>query len=104
VECGLKACILTRLAATPEVIFENRRFSESCWTHSISELVRQAGLESQQHQDAGANPELRRNWLIVKDWTENSRYQTASHQRAKKLYAAIAHQANGVMQWVRARW
>src|SRR5688572_16642943 len=33
VECGLKACILKRVGATPELIFDERKFSERCWTH-----------------------------------------------------------------------
>lgn len=104
VECGLKACVLVRLAAEPEVIFETRRFSENCWTHSALELVKLAGLEAARAADTAANPALLKNWLTVKDWTEQSRYQAVSHQKAKKLYAAITHKPVGVMQWIRARW
>jgi hypothetical protein len=42
IECGLKSCILVRLAASPEIIFDgrkNKRFSESCWSHDIEALV-----------------------------------------------------------------
>src|SRR5436305_1769069 len=56
VECGLKACILKRLAATPEVIFDNRRFSENCWTHGLLELVKLADLENVRAADIAANP------------------------------------------------
>jgi hypothetical protein len=104
VECGLKACVLVRVVATPEVIFENKRFSESCWTHGLLELVKLAGLEAAQAADAAANPALATNWVIVKDWSEKARYQTTSHQKAKKLYAAITDNPNGVMRWIRARW
>jgi HEPN domain-containing protein len=83
VECGLKACVLLRLAAAPEVIFEVRKFSENCWTHSLGELVKLAGLEAARAVDAVANPAFARNWLVVKDWTEATRYQTISHQKAK---------------------
>lgn len=104
VECGLKACVLARVAAKPEVIFEDRKFSEKCWTHSVGELVKQADLEGIRAADAAANPLLAKNWLLVKDWKEQVRYQTTSHQKAKKLYAALADQPNGVMQWIRAHW
>lgn len=104
VECGLKACVLARVAAAAEVIFEDRRFSERCWTHSIKELVRLAGLEAAEAAEAAADRTLRENWLIAKDWTENSRYQKSSHQKAKRLYRAITNRTNGVMQWIRARW
>ena len=104
VECGLKACVLVRLAAAPEVIFETRKFSENCWTHSIQELVKLAGLHTAQVAAGASNPVLGENWIYAKDWNEKSRYQTVSHQKAKKLYAAIADTSNGVMQWIRGRW
>jgi hypothetical protein len=104
VESGLKACVLVRLAATPEVIFENRRFSENCWTHGLLELVKLAGLEAKRAIDIAANPTLAWNWAVTKDWTEQSRYETALHHKAKKLYAAIADKPNGVMQWIRGHW
>jgi hypothetical protein len=104
VECGLKACILARVAATPEVIFEERRFSERCWTHSPDELVTLADLVAARATDMRANPALRANWLIVGAWSEKSRYATTSHQKAKRLYSAITDKTNGVMPWIRARW
>jgi HEPN domain-containing protein len=104
VECGLKACILARVAGAPEVIFDDRRFSEKCWTHSIPELVKLADLEATRAADAAANPDLYKNWLVVNVWNEKVRYQSSSHQRAKKLYAAITDHPNGVMPWIRAHW
>jgi len=68
------------------------------------ELVKQAGLATTRVADAAANPALHKNWLAVKDWNEKSRYETTSHQKAKRLYAAITDKPNGVMQWIRARW
>lgn len=104
VESGLKACILKRLAAEPELIFESRRFSENCWTHSLQELLKLAGLEAARAIDAAGNPDFAWNWTVAKDWTEQSRYANTTHHNAKKLYAAIADKPNGVMQWIRGRW
>src|SRR4051795_13146320 len=55
VECGLKACVLARVAVSPEVIFDDRKFSKKCWTHSVLELVKHAGLESTLAADVLAN-------------------------------------------------
>jgi hypothetical protein len=104
VECGLKACVLVRVATTPEVIFEIRRFSEDCWTHNAVDLVKLAGLEAARLGDVAANPVLGMNWLYVKEWSERVRYQSVSHQRAKNLYAAITDNPDGVMPWIRNRW
>jgi HEPN domain-containing protein len=104
VEAGLKSCVLKRLAAEPEVIFEERRFSERCWTHSIEDLVKLAGLEEARKVDTAANPVQAKSWVYVKDWSETARYQTAvTHHKAKKLYKAITDKQNGVIQCVRAR-
>jgi HEPN domain-containing protein len=104
VECGLKPCVLARVTNMPEVVLEDRRFSEKCWTHSVQDLVKQADLEASRLADARANPDLLKNWLVVKDWSERARYETKSHQSAKKLYAAITDNPNGVMKWIRIHW
>jgi len=104
VECGLKSCILVRVAATSDVIFTEKKFSEKCWTHDIEELVKLAGLKTVRDADIVANAALRDNWLIAKDWTEKSRYETKTELEARNLLDAIADQANGVMPWIRSRW
>jgi len=104
VECGLKACVLARVGATPEVIFEDKKFSEKCWTHSVLELVKHANLAATRAADVAANVALGNNWLVVKDWNEKARYETKSHQKAKKRYVAITDNPNGVMQWIRVHW
>jgi HEPN domain-containing protein len=104
VECGLKACILKRLSATPEVIFESRRFSDNCWTHDLKELLKLAGLELAMDTDTATNPALDNNWIAAKDWNEKRRYENIVYSRAKKLYAAIADKRNGVMQWIKGHW
>src|SRR5438132_1189342 len=78
VECAHKACVLVRVGAAPEVIFDVKRFSENCWTHDILELMKLAGLESARVADIVANAALAENWVVVKDWTEKSRYRTTA--------------------------
>lgn len=104
VECGLKTCVLAHVAAAPEVIFIDRKFSEKAWTHSLLDLVKLAGLEPTRQVDTGANRALGRYWLFVKDWNEQTRYDAMSKKMAKKLYTAITNKPNGVMQWIKAHW
>jgi hypothetical protein len=104
VECGLKSCILARVAIAPEVIFLEKRFSEKCWTHEIEELVKLSGLEATRATDIGANPALGANWLMAANWNERSRYQMKTQAEAEGLFIAIEDNVNGVMQWIRARW
>jgi HEPN domain-containing protein len=104
VECGLKSCILARVAIVPEIIFLEKRFSEKCWTHEIEELMKLAALEAIRDADFAANLVLGANWEIAKKWSEKSRYQMKTQTEAEELYNAIADTANRVMQWIRARW
>jgi HEPN domain-containing protein len=104
VECGLKACVLVRVAAEPQVVIEEKRFSEKCRTHSVQQLVEAAGLKATRKKDADANPLFGQNWMVVKDWGEEARYRNTTRPKAEKLYAAITDNANGVMQWIRTRW
>jgi len=104
VECGLKACVLVRVGATPEVIFKNKRFSEDVWTHDIERLLVAADLKDQRGNDARANLLLDKNWQTVKDWKEASRYQQKTQSEAQLLFNAVTDSTDGVMPWIRAHW
>jgi hypothetical protein len=106
VECGLKSCILVRVAASPEILFEeqNKRFSTNCWTHDIEDLVRLADLEAVRALETTANPLLGWNWQVVKDWSEKSRYEIKSQVQAEDLVYAVPDRAIGVLPWIMARW
>lgn len=104
VECGLKACILAFLEQNLEVVFQEKRFSEKCWTHDIEALVALAELTAVRVADVAANSALGANWLTVKDWSEKDRYQQKSELQARTLYESVADQTNGVLQWIKVRW
>ena len=94
VELGLKACIIKRLMATDA--FPDREFSRNCYTHSLEKLVGLAGLNEPRGAAVGADPALQDNWVIVKDWSEESRYHRIDRDEAELLYAAVTDDAHGV--------
>lgn len=104
VECGLKSCVLARVAVKPELIFADKDYQKNCWTHDVVRLVKLADLEAARIAEADTNPAFGANWYVVKDWIEQARYNTVSHHKAKKLYNAITDKPNGVMPWIRNRW
>jgi HEPN domain-containing protein len=104
VECGLKACVVARVRKNVAVIFQDRRFSEKCWTHDYNELLVLADLKVRSDADAAANKDLHDNWELVKNWKETARYQRKSRGDAEKLYQAITDPANGVLPWIRNHW
>jgi hypothetical protein len=104
VECGLKACVLVRLAAAPEVMFEDRKYSDKCWTHSLVQLVDSAGLRAALAAACSADSKLFDYWNVVKDWKESSRYVRTAKLTALQMYKAITHKRHGVLSWIKARW
>lgn len=104
VECGLKSCILARVAAAPDVIFEDKRYSEKCWTHNLIQLVDLAGLKTTFAGARAADPNLEAYWDAVKDWSESKRYERRTKADAEGLYEAIADKKHGVMPWIKGCW
>jgi HEPN domain-containing protein len=103
VECGLKACILAHVEAVG-AIFQDKKFSEKCWTHDLEELLKLANLKPTLDADAAKNAALSANWAAAKDWKETSRYEQKTQTEAKTIYDAIAIHPDGVLPWLRIRW
>lgn len=103
VECGLKACIMAHVEASG-AIFQDRKFSEKCWTHDFEELLALANLTTTMDADTAANPAFSANWTVAKEWRETSRYEQKTQSEAQAMYDAIANDPNGVLTWIRIRW
>ena len=102
VECGLKACI-ARLTSQDDYPPKPKSIHDY-YSHEIEKLVKTAGLTAQRDADAAADPDLEANWGVVKDWTEESRYERKTQAQAQQLIAAITDAAHGVLPWIRRRW
>jgi HEPN domain-containing protein len=100
VECGLKACI-ARLT-TQDDYPPKPKFIHDDYSHEIERLVKIAGLAAQRDAYAAADPNLVANWAVVKDWTEESRYERRA--QAQQRIAAITDAAHGVLPWIKRRW
>jgi hypothetical protein len=52
-----------------------------------------------------SNPALKTNWTIVRNWSEESRYEKKkSVQEATDLLKAIENQQGELLPWVRLHW
>ncbi len=103
VECALKSCVLAYIERTG-VIFEDKKYAEKCWTHDLEELVKQAGLFLERRNVIASNIKLGRNWDTAKDWSEASRYRFVIQSDAEDLVAAIDHNTDGVLPWLKNFW
>lgn len=100
IECGLKACIAKRVK---EFEFPDKKLANDCYTHNLENLIKTAGLETDLKNEL-KKQNFKFNWVVVKDWTEESRYQKHLEQVARDIYSAIADQGNGVFEWVKRHW
>jgi HEPN domain-containing protein len=100
IECALKACIAKqgRRHEFPLKADYIRRL----YTHDLKELLRLAEIEDQLEDDMRKNAALARNWFMVKDWTEESRYKSTG-LNGRDLHSAIVG-PDGVLLWIKQRW
>jgi HEPN domain-containing protein len=101
IECGLKACIAKQ---TKRHDFPDRKTVADSYTHDLARLVRVAGLEPALNQEMQTDAVFSRYWTVVKDWSEESRYQGRTAQEARDLYQAISDRHHGVLLWIRRYW
>jgi hypothetical protein len=102
VECALKACIARK---TERHDFPSRQAVNESYSHDVSKLLKASGLQPTFDADARLDRQLEINWGIVKDWTEESRYDSSIPMAtARELYSAITARTHGVMRWVRRHW
>lgn len=101
VECALKACIAKE---TKRHEFPDKRRADSSHTHSLTDLVRYAKLETSRQDLAMRDLEFKENWDTVKLWSEQSRYGRHSSQAAEDLVEAVCNRRHGVVAWIRPHW
>ena len=101
IENALKACIAKQ---TKRFEFPDRKTVNESHTHNLEQLLRVAGLQPELEREAASSRAFEVNWTVVKDWSEESRYQRHTRQEAEDLFNAITDPQNGVLPWIRQRW
>lgn len=100
IECALKACIAKQ---TKKFDFPDKKTVMDSYTHDLEKLVKVAKIEKQLKSLLN-DPEFSLRWSIVKDWSEESRYQKHNRQEALDIYSAITDPYHGVLQWLQQHW
>ena len=100
VECGLKACVakLTRRYDFPDISLKE------AYTHDLIKLLKIARLEEARNREFDLDREFEINWLIVKEWKAESRYEIADEEQANELFNAVANRKHGVLRWLKQLW
>ena len=101
VECALKACIAKQ---TRRYDFPNKRIAIDSYTHDLNQLIRVVGLQAILEAEMLRDQDFSVNWAIVKDWSEESRYDRHDAAAAKGLYSAVADARHEVLRWLKRHW
>jgi hypothetical protein len=101
VECALKACIAGQ---TQRNSFPDRDHANKCYTHDLSRLASAGGLDAALDAAVKSGSLLGLHWLVVKDWTVESRYELNDQAKTTAMLTAVTARGNGVMTWIRQRW
>jgi HEPN domain-containing protein len=102
VECAIKACVAKQVKRYD---FPDKKVAKEAYTHDLSKLVLLAGLGPDFEKDRKSNSALDLNWAVVKDWDEESRYDTGiTAAQAQDLFSACTERQSGILTWVEKRW
>jgi HEPN domain-containing protein len=100
VECALKAIIAHQ---TKEGDFPPKE-SPRYYSHKLQELLGLAGIQSVFDKEKLKYKAFEDNWQTVKDWNEESRYQSWGQREAEEIVAAVRDADHGVLQWLKQYW
>lgn len=101
VECALKACIAKR---TQQHDFPDKKLVNDSHTHDLEKLLHLAELKDELEEATQKNSVMKSNWIIVRDWSETSRYEMKLLRDARGLLQAIEDREGGLLAWVQQRW
>src|SRR3990172_10252014 len=98
VECAFKACIARQ---TRRHDFPDKKFVNDIYTHDLNKLLRLSGLEPEHRREIHANPIFELNWTIVKDWSEESRYDAGVNRtKAADFRPAVVSRRNDILPFL----
>jgi HEPN domain-containing protein len=101
VECALKACFAK---SVKRYDFPDRNRAGKIFIHKLPELARLANLDADLAIAKEDNSKLAGGWLLVCNWTEDSRYSVSTRNEAEAIINAIAGKSDGVLPWIKRRW
>ncbi|MCV5649534.1 DNA-binding protein, partial [Escherichia coli] len=77
----------------------NKKVVNDSYTHDLSQLLKIANLHQILIADAKNDVSLEINWSVVKDWSEQFRYDNnISKAMAEQLFDAVGDQNSGVLK------
>ena len=102
IECALKACIAKSFK---ENEFPNKKLVNDSYVHDLNQLLKLSNLSIQFQLDVKSDPNLDIHWAVVKDWSEQFRYDPSIEKiRAEDLIKAVSDEQSGILPWIKRHW
>ncbi len=101
IEFALKACVSKQFSVDT---IPYRALVNKLYTHDYSVLVGLAGLKDLLANHIKAHPDFGASWAICNEWTPDARYGNWEEIETRTFLAAITHQHNGVLPWIKLHW
>jgi HEPN domain-containing protein len=100
IEFAIKACVARK---TQRFDFPDKGLATQVYTHDLTKLLTPAGLAQIFEEEFRTDPALEIRWGVVKDWSEQSRYETHSRKEAYDMIDAVGH-PKGILACIRKYW
>lgn len=97
IEYALKAYFAKQIKKSE---FPDKEAVLRIYKHSPIDLMKASGLQKKFQDQLDADKTFAVYWNIVKDWSEEARYEIHSEKEAKDLYKAISDSSHGVLLWI----
>jgi hypothetical protein len=84
--------------------FPDKSLLQGAYTHDLAQLLKTAKLDAARDAEFDRDHQFRLNWHVVKEWSQQSRYDRPGKQQAEDLFDAVANRRHGVLRWLRRQW
>jgi HEPN domain-containing protein len=100
IECAFKACIAKR---TKRHDFPDLNLAKKIHVHTLGSLLEHAGLKLAFDLEFLIDTTFEVKWAVVKDWSEQSRYEVHDRKTARDMVGAVGD-VQGVLACIRKHW
>ncbi|HIB4961157.1 TPA: HEPN domain-containing protein [Klebsiella pneumoniae] len=102
IECALKACIAKGVL---QYQFPDKKLAQDSHNHDLEKLMKVANLQISFQNLTSSDPSFNVNWAVIKDWSEQFRYNITINQlMAEQLINAAENNQSGVLKWIKSHW
>lgn len=101
-ECSIKCCISRQIK---EHTIPDRKLINDFYQHDLNKLMSLSGVKQKFDDACNADIDLKLNWAVATNWSEQKRYKHGlSWRETKDFFEAVHDKNSGVLQWIKNWW